>query len=227
MEMNRRGFLGASAASAAAAFAADEKMFDGGLSEVLPPGVPARARPLVPAGSDSLAAFSLKCVGCQLCVSACPHGVLRPSMDLKRLGQPEMGFERGWCRPACSACGNVCPAGAIRPVAPKERFGTHIGRAVWSRGLCLAVQDGVACSACQYHCPTKAISLVPIDPSDKNGPKAPVVDEDLCIGCGACEHFCPARPIPAMTLEGYAVHRVVHPMPNVSAGKAPAKETSR
>ena len=219
MEMNRRGFLGCSAASAAvtALAAEDDKIFDGGLSDVTPPGSPVRSRPLVPAGSVSLASFSRKCVGCQLCISACPHNVLRPSMDLKRFSQPEMGFERGWCRPSCTACGTACPAGAIRPMSPEEKRGTHIGRAVWHKDRCLAVQEGVSCNSCAHHCPMKAIMLMPLDRNDKNSPKVPVIDQDACIGCGACEHFCPARPLPAMTLEGNAVHRVVPPMSDADA----------
>jgi len=217
--MNRRGFLGWSAASAAAAAIAAEndKIFDGGFSDVAPPGTPVRSRPLVPAGSGSLASFSRKCVGCQLCISACPHNVLRPSMDPKRFSQPEMGFERGWCRPSCTACGKACPAGAIRPISPDEKRSTHIGRAVWHKDRCLAAQEGVACNSCEHHCPVKAIMLLPLDPNDKNGHKVPVVDQDACIGCGACEHFCPARPLPAIVLEGNAVHRVVMPMSDADA----------
>ena len=49
----------------------------------------------------------------------------------------------------------------------------------------------------------KAIALV------KN---IPVVDAVKCIGCGACENLCPARPMPAMTVEGCAVHRVDRPV---------------
>ena len=214
MEMNRRDFIGwsASAAATAALAAEDDKVFDGGFADVTPPGVPKRVHPLVPAGASSFAAFSRRCVGCQLCVAACPHRVLRPSMDPRRFSQVEMGFENGWCRPSCTACGAACPAGAIRAITPEEKLDHHIGRAVWHKDLCLAVQDGVTCSACQRHCPAKAIILMPIDPGDNGGPKAPVVDADVCVGCGACEHFCPARPLPAMTVEGHAVHRVVRPM---------------
>ena len=42
--------------------------------------------------------------------------VLRPSADLRKLMQPEMSYERGYCRPECTKCSEVCPAGAIRPI---------------------------------------------------------------------------------------------------------------
>lgn len=217
MEMNRRSFIGASAAASAAAFAADDKVFDGGLAEVSKPGVPERERPLIPAGSASEDSFSRRCVGCQLCVAACPHHILRPSADPKRCSLPEMGFENGWCRPDCTKCGAACPAGAIVKLTSEEKRNTHIGRASWHKGRCLAAGEGVSCNSCQRHCPVDAITLVPLDKNDKSSPKIPVVDEARCIGCGACEHFCPARPLPAMTIEGYAVHRAVRPMPKTEA----------
>ena len=197
--MTRRNFLEAGAAAVAA-----EKLTDGGYAPVSDPGVPAREKPLVPAGAASLKAFRLKCVGCQLCVRNCPEKVLRPSFDAKRFLQPEMGFEHGYCRPTCSRCGEVCPAGAIVPVAKEEKLHTHIGRAVWHRERCLAAQEGITCTACERHCPVKAIVLVK---------GVPVVDVAKCIGCGACENLCPARPMPGMTVEGYDVHRADTPVP--------------
>ena len=217
--MNRREFLGATAtaAASAAAFAADDKVFDGGLAEVTRPGTPERKHPLVPAGSGSFDSFTKKCVGCQLCVEACPHRVLRPSMDPKRLGQPEMGFDCGWCRPDCNKCGEVCPAGAIKKMSPEEKRHTHIGHVIWHKDRCLAVSEGVDCRACERHCPVKAIVRMPVDPNDPSSPKVPMIDKSVCIGCGACEHFCPARPLPAMTLKGFAVHRTVRPMSDEDA----------
>ena len=48
------------------------------------------------------------CTGCQLCVSVCPNQVLRPSTKLETLIQPEMSYERGYCRPECTKCSEVC-----------------------------------------------------------------------------------------------------------------------
>ena len=197
--MTRRRFLEAGGAAAAAA----AKLTDGGFAEVSEPGVPERATPLVPAGARSLKAFSRLCVGCQLCVRNCPEKVLRPSHDSRRFLQPEMGFEHGYCRPACARCAEVCPAGAIVAVGREEKLKTHIGRAVWHKDRCLAAKDGMSCTACERHCPVKAIALVK---------GVPVVDAAKCIGCGACENLCPARPMPGMTVEGNAVHRVERPV---------------
>ena len=84
VEVNRRGFLIGAGLTAAAAVAGDEKVMDGGLAATSRPGVPTREVPLVPPGSGSLAEFSKRCVGCQLCVQQCPNLVLRPSTSLRR-----------------------------------------------------------------------------------------------------------------------------------------------
>ena len=194
-EMTRRGFLVSGVAAAAIGGAAN----DGGLAPVSLPGIPERSVPVLPAGAGSLKAFRAKCVGCQLCVKACPEKVLRPSRSLKRFLLPEMGFEYGYCRPACSRCAEVCPTGAIAPISRGEKVRTHVGHAMFHVDRCIAARHKVTCTACERHCPVKAITLV-------NG--VPVLDSVSCIGCGACENLCPARPIPAMTVDGNEVHRI-------------------
>ncbi len=213
-KVTRRGFVAAAGLtlSGAALAAKDEKIFDGGLAPVSEPGIPERKFPLVPAGAGSFANFTLKCTGCQLCVAACPNKVLRPSKAPGRFMQPEMGFEKGYCRDWCKRCGDVCPAGAIKPITLERKKVIHIGHAIWHEKRCIAMQEGIACSACARHCPTKAIVLVPVDRDDKKSKSIPVIDKSKCIACGACEHLCPARPLPAMTVKGFEVHREAKPM---------------
>ena len=226
-EMKRREFLvGAATVAVAAALAEkDEKLTDGGYAKVEPPGVPARKSPVVPPGAGGYASYGRQCIGCQLCVTHCPNQVLRP-LKTRHPGaplglmQPVMGFERGYCRPECTRCGEVCPAGAIAQVAQEKKRRIKIGHAVWNKELCLAATEGVSCHACEWHCLGNAITLVPLDASDKGSPKVPKVDEAKCIGCGACEHLCPARPLPAMTVEGLERHREVVPESDVLAEAA-------
>ena len=207
--VTRRSFLvGTAAAGAAlAAEAADEKIFDGGFADVSDPGIDVRNASLKPAGSHSIKNFQTKCVGCQLCVKACPNKVLRPSVRLKDFGQPEMAFDKGYCTVDCAKCSHVCPAGAIEAIPSFMKEHVHIGEAVWHKDRCLASTEGVNCTACYRHCPVKAIQLV----EGPDGVKIPVVDADKCIGCGACEHVCPARPMPALTVKAYERHREIWP----------------
>ncbi|MDE5815457.1 MAG: 4Fe-4S dicluster domain-containing protein, partial [Alistipes sp.] len=149
------------------------------------------------------------CTGCQLCVSACPNGVLRPSTDLRMLMQPESSYERGYCRPECTECSEVCPAGAIHRITPEEKSDIRIGHAVWIRENCIPLTDGVSCGNCARHCPTGAIQMVPSDAANPDAPKIPVVNEARCIGCGACENLCPARPFSAIYVEGYREHLTI------------------
>ena len=207
--VTRRSLLvGTAAASAAlAADAAEEKIFDGGFADVSDPGIDVRNASLKPAGSHSIKNFQTKCVGCQLCVKACPNKVLRPSVRLKDFGQPEMAFDKGYCTVDCMKCSEVCPAGAIEAIPSFMKENIHVGEAVWHKDRCLASTEGVSCTACFRHCPVNAIELV----EGPNGAKIPVVDADKCIGCGACEHVCPARPMPALTVKAYERHREIWP----------------
>lgn len=204
----RRAFIatGAFVAGAAALKAQDMKV-DGGLTAISNATKPCRQTPIVPAGSQSLKNFSSHCTACQLCVSVCPNQVLRPSTDLETLMQPEMSYERGYCRPECNKCSQVCPAGAIKPITVAEKSSIQIGHAVVNPELCVMITDGVKCFNCTDHCPTKAIRYVRTDPDDKNSPFIPTVLEEKCIGCGACENLCPARPLAAIHVEGHEVHR--------------------
>lgn len=206
----RRSFLSATAVLAATSVVkAQEKKVDGGLAVIEDKKIPVRATPIVPPGAWSARHFAQHCTACQLCVSACPNNVLRPSTDLQKLMQPEMSYERGYCRPECTRCSDVCPAGAIRPITIEEKSSTRIGHAVWIRKNCIPLTDGVECGNCARHCPSGAILMVPSDSEDVNSVRIPVVNAERCIGCGACENLCPARPFSAIYVEGHTMHSVM------------------
>lgn len=202
-------------AAAAAAADVDSKTTDGGLHEIIDKIAPERQTQIVPPGSLSIRNLQQHCTGCQLCVSECPNGVLRPSSDLLNLMQPTMSYERGYCRPECTRCSDVCPAGAIiRFEGDQEerravKASTKIGRAVWVKDLCVPLVNGSSCGNCARHCPSGAITMVPSNPDDKRSVKIPVIDEERCIGCGACENLCPSRPFSAIYVEGIEVHRTI------------------
>ena len=208
--LSRRSFLSLTGIFAAhTALRAQEKLTDGGLAVIEQKKIPRRATPIVPAGAASLRNMAHHCTGCQLCVAVCPNGVLRPSEKLTSLMQPEMSYERGYCRPECTKCSEVCPAGAILPVTAAEKSSVQIGHAVWIRANCVPLTDGVDCGNCARHCPSEAITMVPSDTADPDSPKIPVVNTERCIGCGACENLCPARPFSAIYVEGHERHRTI------------------
>ena len=208
MDSARRSFLLATALAATAAMAQKkEKLTDGGLAELEDKVAPERQTPLTPPGSLSFQHFAQRCTGCQLCVSECPNGVLRPSTDLLHLMLPVMSYERGYCRPECTRCSEVCPAGAIVPFDKPEKSAIHIGHAVWIKKNCVPLTDGVECGNCARHCPTGAIEMVMLNEDDEESPMVPAVNEEACIGCGACEYVCPSRPFSAIVVEGNEVHR--------------------
>ena len=209
-DAGRRSFLLAAAmATTGAALAQEKKKVDGGLAVIEDKIAPARLTPITPPGSLSAQHFAQHCTACQLCVSTCPNGVLRPSTDMSKFMQPTMSYERGYCRPECTKCGDVCPTGAIKPITRADKSSTQIGHAVWIKKNCVPLTDGRECGNCARHCPAGAITMVPVNPADEHSLKIPAVNEARCIGCGACENLCPARPFSAIYVEGHEAHRVI------------------
>lgn len=205
----RKTFLATMAGLATASVVnAQEKVVDGGLAIIKDKKVPERNTPVKPAGSQSLKNFTSSCTGCQLCVQSCKNNVLRPSTKLENFMQPEMSFERGYCRPECTACSEVCPAGAIRKVSREEKSSIQTGHAVFIAKNCVSFNGEADCGNCARHCPSGAITMMHSDDDDLS-PMIPIVNQERCIGCGACEHVCPARPFSAIYVEGNEVHRFI------------------
>lgn len=203
----RRTFLiGTALLAGGAALKAEEKTVDGGLAAILDKKAPRRSTRIVPPGARSLSHLQQHCTGCQLCVSVCPTGVLRPSDGLMTLMQPESSYEKGYCLPECTKCSEVCPTGAIAKILPDEKSSIQIGHAQWVKENCIVLADGVSCGNCARHCPTGAIQMVA---QKEGGPEIPVINTEKCIGCGACENLCPARPFSAIYVEGHTHHRTI------------------
>ena len=205
-DQGRRSFLvGAALATGTAVMAQAEMKVDGGLAVITEKQAPKRQTPITPPGSVSAKHMQQHCTACQLCVSACPNHVLRPTTDLMHFMQPTMSYEVGYCRPECTRCSQVCPAGAIKPITKEEKTGIHVGHAVWIKDNCVVLTDGVSCGNCARHCPTGAIQMVEYNHNGQTV-MVPAVNESRCIGCGACENLCPSRPFSAIYVEGNIVH---------------------
>ena len=202
------------------------KTTDGGLADLIKKKRPKREKLITPPGSLSIRNLRSHCTACQLCIDACPNDVLRPSSSLDRFMQPEVSFERGYCRPECNRCSQVCPTSAIQPISVEERTAIQVGHAVWTRELCIPVKDEKPCGLCARKCPAQAIQMVPLqagvhqdgwrwrDADNQEIPRdkvllIPVINEEKCIGCGACENLCPSNPISAIHVEGHEVHKEI------------------
>lgn len=210
VDTQKRAFITTAIALATtAAIKAESKKVDGGLAVIEDKVAPKRNTPITPAGSISAKNVQQHCTACQLCITACPNGVLRPSGNIATLMQPVMSYERGYCRPECTRCADACPDGAIKPITKEEKSSIQIGHAVWIKKNCIPLTDGVECGNCARHCPSGAIQMVPSDKDDEDSVKIPVVNSERCIGCGACENLCPSRPFSAIYVEGHEIHRTI------------------
>ena len=208
-DKSRRNFIVSAGLLAASAAKAQEMKLDGGYATIIDKEKPFKNRALTPPGSLSARNMAAHCTGCQLCVAVCPTQVLRPSADLTTFMQPEMSYEKGYCRPECNKCSQVCPAGAIKPISVEEKSSIQIGHAEWNRKNCIVLTDDVDCGNCARHCPTGAITMILSDYRDLKSRKIPSVNKHLCIGCGACENLCPSRPFSAIYVKGYPNHRTI------------------
>ena len=231
LEGSRRAALTSIALLAGTALAkaqskVEPKTTDGGLADIIKKEKSKRDKLITPPGSLSIRNLRTHCTACQLCIDACPNDVLRPSSSLDRFMQPEVSFERGYCRPECNRCSQVCPTSAIQPVTVEQRTAIQVGHAVWTRELCIPVRDEKPCGLCARKCPAQAIQMVPLqagvhqdgwrwrDADNQEIPREkvlliPVVNEEKCIGCGACENLCPSNPLSAIHVEGHEVHREI------------------
>lgn len=227
---SRRAALASTAFLAGAAILRAQrkpKTTDGGYAPIVEKKPSKRMHRITPPGSLSMRNLQSHCTACQLCVDACPNDVLRPSSQLGTFMQPEVSYERGYCRPECNRCSEVCPTGAIKPITIEERTATQVGHAVWIKDLCIPAKEGKPCGNCARRCPAGAIQLIPASDKYRKGehgrwfgpdgkqmdgrlvPMIPVVDVEKCTGCGACENLCPVGPQSAIYVEGHDVHREI------------------
>lgn len=220
---SRRSFLtvGTLISATIAAKAIDRSTLGGLIGETAPLKsriAPPRDTRVLPPGAFSASNFSSHCIGCQLCVTACPENILLPSTSAEKFLQPELNFQNGYCRVECNACTEACPYGAILPITLPDKASTQIGVAVVDKDACLSASHSINCTACHIHCPTGAIMLVDdiSRPGTTEPARIPVVDTSACIGCGACENYCPVGTVaqfkgdyPAIHVEGLETQHLI------------------
>lgn len=161
---------------------------------------------IAPPGAVSIEHLKKNCTACHACVAACPNNIIHPSTSeygLDGILLPVLGFKHHFCGYECNECSKVCPNDALKPITLEEKQLTQIGQVEFFLEKCIVHTDGTDCGACDEHCPTKAITMVPYG---ETGLFIPAVNTNLCIGCGGCEYICPAIPDKAMIIRAMHVH---------------------
>lgn len=167
--------------------------------------VPKNSTP-IPPGAGSLQEFRKSCTACQLCVSQCPSGVLRPAFfenGITGFMQPVLRYGiHHFCDYECIKCIEICPTKALGTLSLAEKKLTRIGKVKLIIEECIVIKDNKACGACAEHCPTGALRMVPYKPGIT---KPEIVNKEACIGCGGCESICPVRKL-AVYIERLELH---------------------
>lgn len=175
-----------------------------------PPAPPECGAPVAPPGAGGVERLLTTCVACQVCVAACPTGVLRPALleyGWVGLLRPRLDYRAAYCDYECVRCTEVCPTGTLARLTPAEKKSVQLGRVRFLESLCVVVTDWTECGACAEHCPTRAVRMVPWEA----GLTLPELDPEVCVGCGACEHVCPVAPVRAIQVDGHTLHARAEP----------------
>ena len=206
---SRRSFLGILFAAIGAGL--------GAAAPGLPTGVSktsyTKQHPITPPGAGNIHRFQERCTACHLCVTKCPANIIRPAVTdygLSGFLQPVVSFERGFCNFDCVICSRVCPNHALLPITKEEKHRLQIGKVIFIKENCVVDSQKTSCGACAEHCPTGAVTMVPVG-KPEDALTIPEIDVDLCVGCGACEHICPVRPYHAIYVDGNPAHRKAKP----------------
>jgi ferredoxin len=161
------------------------------------------AREIVRPPNTDEARLAELCVRCGACYSACPTGVLRPSLAVASeagLWTPMLDERPIHCTMDCNRCAEVCPTDALHTPAPAEAAALGLGKVAHvDTGRCLAWARGKVCMECQHVCPILG-ALVETEPDARavppreSGVRYPRVDPTLCVACDLCAQRCPVQP---------------------------------
>jgi len=163
---------------------------------------------IAPPGAISFDNLKNHCTTCHACISACPSQIIKPAFleyGLEGFMMPVLSFKDHFCTYECNKCSQVCPNGALLPLSIEEKKICQIGKAKYSLKECIVYRDRTDCGACDEHCPTNAITMIPFKDT---GLYIPKLDRNVCVGCGACEYICPASPVKAIIVIGNEEHQI-------------------
>lgn len=144
-----------------------------------------------PFALDELPFLSV-CTRCDVCIDACPHGVIRALASrygLRVAGTPVLDLQNKACH-LCAGwpCVAVCKPGALKLPMHEEDGAPplpHLADVTLDNLACLA-HAGQECRACAANCPVRGALIW-----DQG---RPYIVPQLCAGCAHCREACIVEP---------------------------------
>lgn len=120
-----------------------------------------------------------RCIQCEACVKACPHGAVSMVDGVARV-------DRAKCT-GCGLCAMACPRRIIDLVPAHQNITVRCSN--WDAGAVArkaCTTSCIGCGMCEKKCPAGAIKVID---------NCAQIDQSLCISCGMCATVCPCGVI--------------------------------
>ena len=161
-------------------------------------------------GWRRLSYFNEKCIGCGMCIKACPRNAINSgpvgAINKGSIDSQKIIIDQEECI-LCGICSGVCLFGALdleidgKSIKDTGDYLSYEKVYIFNETKCETKEGGELCDYCENVCKRGAIKAKMVTVKDKNKDNKKTRkntierDESLCIFCSSCENACPKDAI--------------------------------